>query len=289
MSLTTELRSQWWGAALAGRSLKHRGRQAYWRGLEQWEKASPAVYRLLQTTYRRFRPAPGSSEPLPPIGSVVDINGIKMRIDAQMTPFQIRKLASGRHTADERELIPPLLEASDTVMELGGGIGMLAIACAQKIGGGRVYSYEANPFLEPVIRKNYALNNVAVNLRMCMLGQQPGTRVLHIAEHFSRSSVFKAEATARPHEVEVKSLNAEIAEIKPTVLIMDIQGGEGELLSFADLDGVRLLLVEMHPDLLGVGKVNALRRRIRAAGLNETRRSGQSFLYQRSRQSSEQA
>ncbi len=279
MGLTTELRSQWWGAALAGRSLKHRGRQAYWRGLEQWEKASPAFYQLLQTAYRRVRPAEGSSAPLPPVGSVVDIDGIKMRIDGQMTPFQIRKLASGRHTAAERELIPPLLQAGDTVMELGGGIGMLAIACALRIGGERVYSYEANPFLEPVIRRNYALNDVAVNLRMCMLGQQPGTRVLHIAEHFSRSSVFKAESTARPHEVEVKALSGEIAEIKPTVLIMDIQGGEGELLSFADLGGVRLLLVEMHPDLLGVRKVNALRRRLRAAGLNETRRSGQSFLY----------
>ncbi len=278
MNVASDLRSRWWGAALAGRGLKHRGQQLWWRGLQAWEQASPAFYRAVQTNYRRLRPVP-TDEALPPIGTVAAIDGIKMRIDAQMTPFQIRKLVSGRHTRAERHLILPLLRPDDTVMELGGGIGMLAIACALKIGGERVHSFEANPFLEPLIRQNYALNGVAVQLQMCMLGAEAGTRTLHIAEHFSRSSIYKADASARPHQVEVKPLNAEIGRIKPTVLIMDIQGGEGELLSFADLEGVRVLLVEMHPDLLGVRQVNKLRQHLRRAGLVESHRSGQSFLY----------
>lgn len=106
-------------------------------------------------------------------------------------------------------------------MELGGGIGTLAIACALKIGGDRVYSYE----------------------------------------------------------VPVKPLNDEIARIKPTVLIMDVQGSEGKLLSFANLSTVSKLLVEVHPDMLGLSNANGLRRNLRTQGFEEIDRSGQSFLY----------
>lgn len=64
--------------------------------------------------------------------------------------------------------------------------------------------------------------------------------------------------------------------------MMDVQGSEGELLSFADLASVQKLLVEVHPDMLGIFNANALRRRLRNSGFAEIQRSGQSFLYLRS-------
>ena len=175
------------------------------------------------------------------------------------------------------------MEPDNIVMELGGGIGMLSTACALKIGGDRVHSYEANPTMESLIRDNYALNGVSPNLKMCMLDETPGSCTFHVSEHFARSSAYqlKDQGKTTAYDVPVESLNDEIHRIKPTVLIMDVQGSEGKLLSFADLTNVRKLLVEVHSNILGISRVNQLRRQLRNQGFSEVNRAGQSFLYVR--------
>lgn len=283
------LRSYWWDVALLVRHLKREQpvKSLWWKFLNAWESATPSLYHSLQTAYRRQRPLPtvAEEEPIPSemYGTVANVEGIRMRIDPRMSPFQVRKLLSGRHTRHERQLMVHRLEPEDIVMELGGGIGMLATACALKIGGDRVHSYEANPTMESLIRDNYALNEVNPHLKMCMLDRNPGTHTFYVSEHFARSSAYKldvqGETTA--YEIPVESLNDEIRRIQPTVLIMDVQGSEGELLSFADLSTVRKLLVEVHSNILGISRVNELRRQLRKQGFVETERAGQSFFYVR--------
>jgi FkbM family methyltransferase len=172
-----------------------------------------------------------------------------------------------------------VLVPDDVVMELGGGIGMVAIACAKVTGSARVFSYEANPELESLVRDNYALNGVEPTLKMCMLGSDTGKRVFHVSERFSRSSVFAAGEHLTAIEVPVISFNAEISKVQPTVLVVDIQGGELELLDYADLSTLEKLLVEVHPDIVGVRQANALRRRLRRLGFAEIAHAGYSFLY----------
>lgn len=286
MSIYYTLRSYWWDIALF---VRHVGRQKpikslWWRFLHAWESATPELYQNLQAAYRRQRPLPKVEEETVPAemyGSVATVDGIRMRIDPRMSAFQVKKLLSGRHTRHERQLVIERLEPDDIVMELGGGIGMLSTACALKIGGDRVHSYEANPTMESLIRDNYALNQVNPNINMCMLGRTSSTCTFHVSEHFARSSAYKLtdQGTTTAYEVPVKPLNDEIRRIKPTVLIMDVQGSEGELLSFADLSTVRLLLVEVHSNILGISRVNELRRQLRNQGFVETARAGQSFLY----------
>ena len=55
----------------------------------------------------------------------------------------------------ERDLILDYLKPDDVVLELGGGIGMLFIAIALKIGSEGVFSYEGNPALELIVRDNF--------------------------------------------------------------------------------------------------------------------------------------
>lgn len=219
--------------------------------------------------------------PLPAFGAVIDVDGIRMRVDPRMSEFNIRKLMTGRHTRHERELILPRLRDGDTVMELGGGIGMVAIACARRLGSGRVFSYEANPELESLIRDNYALNDVAPTLRMAMLGREAGTRTFHLAERFSHSSAQLGGAGTRPVEVPVAPFDAHLASNGANVLVIDIQGGEVELLEHVDLSAVRLLLVELHPFIVGLVGVLQVRSRLRRQGLRLCERSGQSLLFER--------
>ena len=280
MSIYNTFRSYWWDVALLTRHTKLQAKRIWWNTLLAWEKATPGLYNMIQTTYRQKRPDPETVLSSETYGEVVTVDGIKMRVDRRMSPFQVNKLISGRHTREERRLLIHRLDPDDTVMELGGGIGMLAIACALKIGGERVHSYEANPVLESLIRENYALNEVNPELKMCMLEQEAGSRTFHVSEHFSRSSAYKAaDDKTTAYEVPVEPLNDELARIQPTVLIMDVQGSEGELLSFADLSGVSKLLVEVHPDMLGINNANSLRRSLRSQDFLEVARSGQSFLY----------
>ena len=284
MSIYHTLRSYWWDAALLGRHLRRQqGKRLWGQFLTAWESATPSLYRNLQAAYRRQRPVPEEKTPPELYGSVVTVDDIRMRIDPRMSSFQVQKLLSGRHTQHERHLLIHRLEPDDIVMELGGGIGMLATACALKIGGDHVHSYEANPSLESLIRDNYALNGVNPHLKMCMLGRTSDTRTFYASEHFARSSVYKlaAQEATTAYEVPVEPLNNEIRRIQPTVLIMDVQGSEGELLSFADLSSVRKLLVEVHANILGISRVNTLRRQLRNQGFLETERAGQSFFYVR--------
>ena len=273
-------------AAFAGELLAERARIAGLRGYaaltRTWERASPASYGRAQALLGRDPQARPEARPLPEMGSTIEIDGIRMRIDPRMSEHNIRKLARGRHTQHERALLRRSLRDDDRVMELGGGIGMVAIDCARRLGGDRVASYEASPRMESLIRDNYALNDVTPTLTMAMVGERSGTRTFHVADRFSRSSAHTGggEGTV-PVEVPVLALSEEMAKHRPSVLVCDIQGGETELFGFADLSSLRMVLVEVHPDMIGLAGARAVARRIRGAGLRDAGRAGQSLLFRR--------
>jgi FkbM family methyltransferase len=193
----------------------------------------------------------------------------------------LKVIAIGEHTRIERELILEELEADDIVMELGGGIGMLSIACAQRIGSDRVFSFEANPDLETLVKENYALNDVHPSMSFCMLGRAEGECDFYVSGDFWVSSVHAADLTAKRIVVPVRSFNEVVAKIKPTFLIVDIEGAEDTLFDYADLEGIRKIMLELHPELLGIRRCNAIRRRIRRFGFSERTKEYSAFLFKR--------
>ena len=227
--------------------------------------------------------APDDIDPatLPAMGDVVEIGGIRMTIDPVMSAFNIKKLADGRHTVHERALLSRHLQDGDRVLELGGGIGMVAIHCARRLGPGRVTSYEGNPRMEALIRKNYALNDVNPDLHMKVLGPKDGTVTFYLAHRFSHSAMTDNTGTAEPVEVPMERFADAHARVQPTVLVVDIQGGEIAFFDYAVLDGVRLILVEFHPPVTGLRPILHTRRRLRAMGFREVSRSGQSSVFLR--------
>ena len=252
-------------------------------GLRHTGTVASRRVRSLPVLWRLFRPTPSArtDTPLPPMGSTVTVDGIVMRIDPRMSDFNIRKLARGRHTRHERDLLARALREGDRVLELGGGIGMVAIECARRVGSPNVTSYEANPELELLIRENYALNGVEPELRMAMVGPEPGSREFHLSDKFSQSSVYDVGQAGRSVAVPVHDFRAVMAELRPTVLVVDIQGAEAELFRYGAFDGVRLILVEVHPHIVGLPGLLAIRRRLRAEGFAEADRSGSSYVYER--------
>jgi hypothetical protein len=52
-------------------------------------------------------------------------------------------------------------------------------------------------------------------------------------------------------DVAVRSLNEELQAVRPTFLIIDIEGGEDDLLTYADLRTVRKISMEVHEAAYG--------------------------------------
>jgi FkbM family methyltransferase len=212
---------------------------------------------------------------------IVAVDGIRLRLDRRVSSRMVAAILSGDHTPQERRLIGRALDAEDVVMELGGGIGMVAIFCAKRIGSERVFTYEANPALASLMRENFALNDVSPRAEFSMLGPREGTADFYVAKNFASSSTLPGTRAHRRITVPVKPLNPEIERIQPTFLVVDIEGGEEAVFRYARLDSVRKIMLEAHPEVLGTERADAVRAAIRAAGFSEDANDGKCWLYQR--------
>jgi hypothetical protein len=67
------------------------------------------------------------------------------------------------------------------------------------------------------------------------------------------------------------AVNALLARVEPTCLVIDIEGGEAELLPAIEWRGVRKLVLELHPHVIGEAKVRELTALIAAHGFREDR------------------
>lgn len=222
--------------------------------------------------------------PLRNFPKFVKIEGIKIPIlkDKLSKTSQVL-VCTGFYEKEELKLVKHLLDKNDVVMELGTGLGLLSSYCAQKIGSQRVFTYEANPALEAYIRQTHQLNSVAPNLTICLLGERSGEQTFYVNKNFISSSTVPKNSYDKPIQVPVKSFNEEAYRINPTFLILDIEGGEYELLKFADLHTIKKIVIEVHPNVIGQKKVDFVMSKLKTAGfyVNEKLSFSREFLLER--------
>ena len=79
------------------------------------------------------------------------------------------------------------------------------------------------------------------------------------------------EPQSRPYDrieqVETAPLNLLLAEVQPTILVCDIEGGELGLFDDADLTGVRAVIIELHPKVYGADGTVAVETVLAGKGL----------------------
>ena len=196
----------------------------------------------------------------------VAIEGVRLRVGRHMSPRIERAVSEGRYERDELWLIEQVLSTSDVVLEVGAGLGVVSTYCAQRLGSSRVSAYEANPDLEDCIRETYALNQVQPSLEMCAVGAEPGTTTLYREKHLSSSSVIRRSARARAVEVPRKSLSEIAEQVRPTLLIVDAEGAEGDLFDRAQIPTVAGIVLELHERIIGEPEANRVRSILAAAG-----------------------
>lgn len=180
-------------------------------------------------------------------GMVAEVSGVRLRLAGHLSKSITERILSGNYEQDEMRGLTTMLSPRDVVMEVGAGIGFLSTYCAKIVGSENTYAFEANPELEPAIRDTYELNGVSPHLEMCILAHKEGVRTFYLEESFLASSLTSRSQRTRAVKVPAKPLNSEIARIQPSILIMDIEGGEFELFPDIDLETVRKIVMELHP------------------------------------------
>lgn len=183
-----------------------------------------------------------------------------------ITPPILKDIFFGVYESKEAELVGKRIAADDVVMEIGAGIGFLSALAAKITGSERVFAYEANPQLMDVIKHVHVLNQVSPTVSNVLLGDGEDERTFWLEKDYWASSLIQGSPDATPIQVRQIDLNREIERIQPTFLILDIEGGEYELLRHARLDPVRKIVIEVHPHVLGYHRISEMLGWLFAAG-----------------------
>lgn len=186
---------------------------------------------------------------------VIDCDGIAVPfVHGLITPRIEGPLRSGRYERGERRQLEALLGPDDRVLDLGAGLGLVAVAAARRLDNGAVLSVEAQPDLLPVIRETWALNAVVgAEIRHGVVAAEDGPPANFFVRDDFWASSFEADSRPYRQVVEVPrvALADLIAEFRPTVISCDIEGAERGLFDNVDLSGVRAMVLETHPKVYG--------------------------------------
>ena len=176
-------------------------------------------------------------------GSVRSL-GVVVPLQARFSDVIRASLESGRYEQAECTALDRLLVDGDRVLELGSGLGLVAVRCAQRLGSDAVVTVEADPEMLPVIDATLAANQVSPTVYSGAVSADGGERWLERAPHLWSTKAHRGLGLGLPR-VQGLALSALIAAHRPSVLMVDIEGGESHLAP-TDLPGVRAVLIECH-------------------------------------------
>jgi len=192
------------------------------------------------------------------------IHGVLFPVRLRYGYSVLRFIDNGQYESGEIDIISNTLASGDKVLEMGTGLGFISAYCAKKVGPQNVYTFEANPLLERNIKELYAKNGVDPHLEFAILGKEEGTAVFYTNQNslLASSLTNTPGVDMRPIEIPVKRLNEVIKTIKPTYLVMDIEGGEYEIFETIEFQTITKIQFELHPDVLGPDKVSRIFKKL---------------------------
>lgn len=204
--------------------------------------------------------------------SIIETHGIRVpRIPGIMSDRMVRVMEQGRYESGEVRILRRLLRSEDSVLEIGGGVGVVSSAAAGIVGARNVLVVEANPDLAPVIAQTHRLNDldgIEILSGIGVTDAAGGEAPFYLREDFWASSMEPPADGEAVREVSVPriDLNAQLRARRPSVLVMDIEGAEAGLLPNLDLSSCRALVVELHPRVYGASGVDRLFAALRRQG-----------------------
>ncbi len=187
------------------------------------------------------------------------LHGVLLDLDGSWATSSIREaIDAGWYEEPERLLLDGTLRPDDRYLELGAGIGFIATRACQLIGDDRVVAYEAVPELAAVATETTRRNGFQPAIFNAILGEEDGEADLFVANDFWASTTITTRG-GRKIRVPVRSFGSELARTQTTYLMVDIEGGELDLLGATELPWhVRAVCIELHPHFVGATAIQRL-------------------------------
>jgi FkbM family methyltransferase len=214
----------------------------------------------------------------------VTISGLRLIAYRQDIPKHVSQmLVRGDYEMPERRAVSALVTRDDRVLEIGSCIGLVAMTAAKLAGAERVLAFEPNPSAAKIARENFALNSLPIELVTAAVGVADGTLDLRISPDSWLGASGRRQFEGRTVKTPMRSISSVVDSFKPSVLVIDTEGMEEELLAACPLGGVRALVVEVHPDVIGSDGLQRVGEHLRISGFVQAARlsSGDTQTWER--------
>ena len=170
------------------------------------------------------------------------------------TPNVLNVIQTGGYEFRERMLISMLVRPGDRILEAGTAIGLVSMTAAAKVGPENVFTYDANPQMIEDARRNFAANALSLRATNGVLRNRSRVNDVTMVDFYIAHEFWSSRLNGRLDDPGVKdcvrvpfyTLEDEIERYACNVLIVDIEGGEIDLLIGADLSRIRLIIMEIH-------------------------------------------
>ena len=164
-----------------------------------------------------------------------------------------KQLVRQSYEVPELAAIFGLLRDGDRMLELGTGLGVVSGLASRFRKDVVVRSYEGNPDLISFISNMHLLNAIEkIDLRNEILLPNPTTMAVEFLTHrsFAESSIVEHGAIVQRVQVPCRDINSVLAEFRPDLFVCDIEGGESRVFDGIQLQGIRAVVIELHPAVI---------------------------------------
>jgi FkbM family methyltransferase len=184
------------------------------------------------------------------------LSGIALEIPRSiLTPELWLAFEAGYYEGSEISALRSAIRSGDAVLEVGAGVGFISTFVLRVLGAATVLAIEANEALIPTIHRTHELNGVSATVLTGVAGRRDGPVGFHHQAAFWGSSILPLPGSQLA-TIPGIDLGRIIREMRPDVLVVDVEGGERDLFDGLDLSGVRSIVVEVHnPQIGGAGIV----------------------------------
>jgi FkbM family methyltransferase len=217
-------------------------------------------------------------------GGYYKVGALRFEIPDDGTSRRFRaRFTFGLYEYSERRLIGRWLPRDAVVLELGGGFGVVSGVINRRLANPKAHVVlEANPVAAAILRRNRARNGCGFEIVEAFLGDAAQKTF------WLKSDIIGfGEAVRRGRRIEAAGVTLAALEARTGLrfdtLILDIEGGEVDAMAHVDGDLARvdLVILELHPGLIGDAACDAVRDRLSAAGLRRVDRIGDTEAWKR--------
>lgn len=208
--------------------------------------------------------------------------GVKLISDGtRISPYLRDLIYREAYEDTEANVLHKALRPGTKVLEIGTGVGFIALLAAKICGARNVKTYEANPASEQLIRENFALNGVEPDLVMKAMTSDGRSLTFNVSDNIISSSAFKRDTQSKQITVSSDRFKNVLSDYNPDMIIMDVEGAEHELFLSVTQFNAKDILVELHPQIIGQDKVDEIVRHLEGAGYRVSYTDRKTFHFSR--------